>query len=331
MNWADHCSSDDESDDGRTHPARVSTSIDNDLSYDDSAKEKLEEDENLEVEEEVRPFPAALDFSNMPETIPSEAPFTGYIRNLAFRINTPEYLMDVVERLIDERYEGQQKVKPISARIGFDRETKKPMGFGYVEFNSAQELMIFLNLNDGHSKVMGRRVTIDIARPAKKRTGNYRSNRSHVGEIDGSQFKGGLVKKNQDGKSEEPRQRTSLKLAPRSTTGGVDSAQGEDGRSSIFGNAKPANDIAHWQSSREKLPRSDGEKRGGRNKAGGEKKQSKGKRDKISKEGEENADGFKTAPAASVSKAPAVQVSDKKATVKVQNAFSALGFDSDSE
>lgn len=140
MNWADHCSSDDESDNGRTHPVRMATSIDNDLSYDDSVKEKLLEDENLELEEEVTPFPPAIDFSNMPESIPTEAPFTGYIRNLAFRINTPEYLMDVVERLIDERYEGQQKVKAVDARIGIDRETKKPMGFGYVEFNTAQEV-----------------------------------------------------------------------------------------------------------------------------------------------------------------------------------------------
>lgn len=192
--------------------------------------------------------------------------------------------------------------------------------------------MIFLNLNDGHSKVMGRTVTIDVARPNKKHTGNSKYNRSHGGEIDGSQFRGGFMKKKHDDKSEEPRQRTSLKLAPRSTTTGGNNAEGEDTRSSIFGNAKPANDVAHWQSTREKNQRNDGEKRGGRSKAGGDKKQSKGKRENASKGGEESSDGFKKPPAISISKAaPAVQLSEKKPAVKIQNAFSALGFDSDSD
>lgn len=335
MNWADHCSSDEESDDGYTHPARASTEIDHDISYDDSANEQKLEDEHLELEEEVIPFPPTLDFSNVPENFPTEAPYTGYIRNLPFKINSPEYLCDVVERLIEERYEGQQSVKATEARIGLDRDTKKPLGYGYVEFSTARELMIFTNLNDGYSKIMGRRIAIDIARSAKKRTGNARGNRNRGGDIDGSQFRGGFKKTNaSDGK-----QRTSLKLAPRSTVARDD--QGNEGRSSIFGSAKPANDVSHWESSREKQRKpSDADKKTGRSRDAGEKKHNntsnsrgrgKGKRDNAVKGSEEGADGFKSAPAAAVAKAPIVQMGEKKPVVKVQNAFSALGFDSDSD
>lgn len=332
MNWADHCSSDEESDEGYTHPARISAEIDHDISYDDSANEQKLEDENLELEEEVIPFPAPIDFSIIPENMPSEAPYTGYIRNLAFKINSPEYLRDVVERLVEERYEGQQTVKVVDARIGFDRDTKKPLGFGYVEFNTARELMLFVNLNDGHSKIMGRPVVIDIARAAKKRTGNSRSNRNRGGDIDGSHFRGGFKKSNPS----DEKQRTSLKLAPRSVAARDD--HGNETRSSIFGNAKPANDVSHWESSRERQQKSsDGDKKSGRYRGAGEKKpninsnsrgRGKGKRDNAGK-AEEGSDGFKEA--AAVTKAPVVQVAEKKQVVKVQNAFSALGFDSDSD
>lgn len=197
------------------------------------------------------------------------------------------------------------------------------------------QLMIFTNLNDGYSKIKGRRIVIDIARSTKKRTGNSRGNRNRGGEIDGSQFRGGFKKTNtSDGK-----QRTSLKLAPRSSVARDD--HGNEARSSIFGSAKPANDVSHWESSRDKQQKpSDTERKTGRSRDAGEKKQNntlnsrgrgKGKRDNAVKGGEEGADGFKTAPAAAVAKAPIVQVAEKKSVVKVQNAFSALGFDSDSD
>jgi RNA recognition motif-containing protein len=334
MNWADHCSSDEESDEGYTHPARTSTDIDHDISYDDSANEQKLKDENLELEEEVIPFPPPLDFSVLPENMPTEAPYTGYLRNLSYKINSPDYLRDVVERLIQERYEGQQTVKVTEARIGLDRDTKKRLGYGDVEFNNARELMIFINLNDGHSKIMGRTITIDIARATKKRTGNSRNNRNRGGDIDGSQFRGGIKKTNtSDGK-----QRTSLKLAPRSVATGDD--HGNETRSSIFGSAKPANDISHWESSKEKQQRSsDTDRMTGRHRGAGDKKpnntsnnrgRGKGKRDNVGKS-EEGPDGFKAAPAVGVTKVPVVQVGEKKPVVKVQNAFSALGFDSDSD
>lgn len=148
LNWADHCSSDDESDDG-LHPARLATAtqpveqdLSNDLSYDPSDTGAISVtggDEDLEVEKEIIPYPPEIDMNNVPENFPTEAPYTAYVGNLTFIIKTEEEFARSVEKLIAFRYQGMKRVKVTGARFGIDRE-KKRKKFGYVEFDTPEEV-----------------------------------------------------------------------------------------------------------------------------------------------------------------------------------------------
>ena len=147
MNWADHCSSDDESDDGLHHPARLAASnhslgIDNDLSFE---KSKDDDDDSisesdLEIEKETIPYPPPIDMNNLPEDFPTEAPFTAHVKNVAFNIKNEEELGDKIERLVTFRYQGSKRVKVTGARFAFDRATGKRRGYAYVEFDTAEEV-----------------------------------------------------------------------------------------------------------------------------------------------------------------------------------------------
>lgn len=73
------------------------------------------------------------------------------------------------------------------ARVGVDRDTGKRRGYGYVEFDSLEELQILLNLNDGFSMVSGRLIRIDIAQPRRGQQQPMRSNngnRRHPNSFD---------------------------------------------------------------------------------------------------------------------------------------------------
>jgi hypothetical protein len=148
MNWADHCSSDDESDDG-LHPARLASNhsaeqdLSNDLSYDPSdtgaALSVTAGDDDIELEKETIPYPPEIDMNNLPENFPTEAPYTAYVRNLSFYIKTEDEFASSVEELINKRYEGLKKAKVVRTRFGIDRE-KKRKSFGYVEFGTPEEV-----------------------------------------------------------------------------------------------------------------------------------------------------------------------------------------------
>lgn len=154
MNWADQ-SSDEDSDDG-LHPMRLSAhnlvdiddevddGIDNDLSYDESGSQRpddlMSKDSNLELEEEKIPYPSEIDFDKVPEDFPRHPPFTAHIRNLAFKISTPEELSSKIEGVVNFRYKGDKRVTVKDARLGMDRKTGQRKGFGYVEFDTEKEV-----------------------------------------------------------------------------------------------------------------------------------------------------------------------------------------------
>lgn len=152
MNWADHCSSDDESDDG-LHPARLATNnqpveqdLSNDLSFDPSDTGALSVtggEDDIEIEKETIPYPPVIDMNNVPENFPTVAPYTAYVGNLSFQIKTEEDFAQNVETLITNRYQGLKSVKVAGARFGIDRE-KKRKPFGYVEFETPEEVRQFL-------------------------------------------------------------------------------------------------------------------------------------------------------------------------------------------
>ena len=172
--WADHCSSDEESDDG-LHPARLaesnSNSMDPDLSYDESIEhisvtgedgEPLDQmgepggaggakggrgggrrySNNDNNQPEEIPYPAEIDFDNVPPNMPTQAPYTAHIKNLSYKIENPSDLADKIEGLTRWRYQKKRSVTVTNARLGTDRHTGQRKGFGYVEFDTRDEVSI---------------------------------------------------------------------------------------------------------------------------------------------------------------------------------------------
>lgn len=173
--WADHCSSDEESDDG-LHPARLTAQLDGDLSYDDdddvningNSNESIEHisitgDNNIDEfgaagigggrggnsnsnrgrgggQREDIPLPQPIDLDHMPPEIPTQGPFTAYISNLCYKIETPDALAEKIEGLTRWRYKREREVKVVNARLGMDHQTKKRKGFGYVEFGTPEDV-----------------------------------------------------------------------------------------------------------------------------------------------------------------------------------------------
>jgi RNA recognition motif-containing protein len=290
--WADHCSSDEESDDG-LHPANLASagsgmgnpnSLEEDLSYDDDSIEHISVTGDETMDEMNRnigvggggrdhgdngrggrgrgrgrhnndhveiPYPQEIDFEQVPDNFPREKPYTAHISNLCFKIETESDLADKIEGLTRWRYKKKMGVNVTNARLGLDRNTGKRKGFGYVEFDTPEELMIFLNLNDGFSRLNGRDITISIAKSPRLSNSHNRNynqddrNRNNDGRssgIDGSKFRGGRY----NNATSPPTERRSLKLAPRSKA--VDNSSTT--KSNIFGSAKPR-DGDSWRRKKE--------------------------------------------------------------------------------
>lgn len=55
-----------------------------------------------------------------------------------------------------------------SVALIIDRETKRPKGFGFVEFSSNEEAQKAINMFNGQS-FMGRNITVNVARPREER------------------------------------------------------------------------------------------------------------------------------------------------------------------
>ncbi len=134
--------------------------------------------------------------------------------------------------------------------------------------------MIFLNLNDGFSRLNGRILSIDIAKNSRgpRNNGNNRNNNHHninptrstsggISDIDGSQFRGGRYNRTSSNSSgiglggdggapAPPTERRSLKLAPR--TKPVEDNVRSTSNSSIFGSAKPRDEDTWRQKKQEK-------------------------------------------------------------------------------
>lgn len=339
MNWADHCSSDEESDDG-LHPARVGSDhpieadLSHDLSYGSADDNARQEDPDLEVEKEKTPYPIALDMNNLPEGFPTEAPYTAHVTNVAFNINTPEDFGQKIEGLVKYRYQSLQTVQVTGARFGIDRATGKKRGFGYVEFGTPEELMLLLNVGDGHSKIHGRIIGVNVARPSNNnRRGNNRDNgergertRGDASDIDGTKFRGGF--RSGGGRNNDQRERPSLKLAPRSKTDDEDKPSSEANWRSGSGNRDSGD--------RGGRGRGTGRGRGRQTARGGGRGNAEGKKNPRNNEKDKNkeasADGWDSAPkTAKPVVAPVVVKEETKKVTKVANAFAAFGFDSDSD
>lgn len=117
-----------------------------------------------------------------PEKYPTEAPFTAYIGNLAFSIQKE----DIVKFF--------EKLKVVDVHFPRDRETERMKGFGYVEFETLDELKTAIGM--GGQEVLGRSIRIDVT----QRRNNNR-NQSSSGGGYGSNFR--RNRNNRDESTEE--------------------------------------------------------------------------------------------------------------------------------
>jgi len=251
--WADHCSSDEESDDGTHHPARSEIS---------PVVEETEEEASVEdlLHEDGGPLdPEQLDFSGI--DLPSRPPFTAHISNLSFKIKDEQTLGDEVQMLAKFRYrmlEDKGLIHVVGARFGMDRGTGNRKGFGYVDVEDVEELKLLLCLNDGFSEILGRPVRIQLATSShtkKNWNSKNKNDRQGVPDVDGSAFQGGRFSNrnkssqnnndNRDKKDAPPRQRKTLQLKPRTVPSDVEiKEKTNSNRGNIFGRAKPRDETS---------------------------------------------------------------------------------------
>ena len=284
----------------------------------------------------------------------------------------------------------------LDGRLVLDRATGRSRGYGYVELGTAEDLVALLNLPPDVLVLGGRGVRFDVAtsqrgggRGGGGRRGGGGGGGGRVGDrgglagsiegIDGSKFRGGFPRgdggrgrgrggggggRGRGGRgggpeSGPPKQRQSLKLAPRSVSAEVGasttSSSSSPPSSDIFGSARPR-DGASWQASgtsasgvegkgRERQRSGGGKGKGGRGgegrgegrrqKSGGGKKGGSDMDKEIDRDRDRGGSERPPAPAtttvAAPAPAPAPAPSGKKQEKKVINSFAALGFDSDSD
>ena len=137
--WADHCSSDEESDDGHHHPANNAAMNIGAPPHED---EVVEEEEYYE-----EPQLTVAD-------LPPGPPYTAFLGNRPYDLRDANDLGYELEGLLKNRGvvvdgPGNVPVRIAGTRLMTDRETMKPKGFGYVEFDQPEEvsLMMYLVFN----------------------------------------------------------------------------------------------------------------------------------------------------------------------------------------
>jgi RNA recognition motif-containing protein len=95
-------------------------------------------------------------YSRPPAELPIEPPFTAHIANLSF---------DAVE---DDLADFFKDMKIANIRVLRDRESDRPKGFGYIEFEDQESLKQALTLTG--EPLHNRPVRVNIADPPKERT-----------------------------------------------------------------------------------------------------------------------------------------------------------------
>ena len=139
--WADHCSSDEESDDDRIAPPP--SGLPGSSSY--GGLNQLHEEESDEHEEELfdheppPPKEYVLPDGHAP-------PYTAFIGSLPFDLRNSNDLGAEVEGMLQKREPG---VRIRDVRLMTERDTGKSRGYGYVEFDTPEEvriMMLYMNM-----------------------------------------------------------------------------------------------------------------------------------------------------------------------------------------
>lgn len=276
--WADHCSSDEDTDDNYTVEEEQVEEIEpTTIEEEFSDKVQVNTDDTASEEQPDQQQPVrTYDFPDRP-------PFTAFVGNLSYDIQDTAQLQQGLADVVSERL--GEKVRVLGGRICYDRDNTSGQhrGFGYVELESLEELKIVMKLNDdGKATLAGRKIQVDTANHNNRSNNNYnRRGNNHRGsnhgdrrnnsnrdnesseKIDGSKFRGGKFNNNNNNfrnnfrnnnhsnhsnsndANGPPRERPSLKLAPRSKPVDADRSSS----SNIFGGAK-ARDEQAWAKSR---------------------------------------------------------------------------------
>lgn len=174
--WADHCSSDEEDEDiPRVQvPPQVEES-DSESEYSDN-----EEEENNNNNRGNNSGPRNNNYNRdrnprPPPVLPTSAPFTAFVGNLSYEIQDAKHLAYELERLCQEKL--QRSVTAVDGRLMTDRESGMKKGYGYIEFDTVEDLATVLELS-GNVELYNRVLRIDVAN-APKNQNNNRRNSNH--------------------------------------------------------------------------------------------------------------------------------------------------------
>lgn len=248
--WADHCSSDEESLDDlpeQMESQKLAEVEPVDPTTDGPPPATTEDEVDGPVAEDAPPAaPRTYDF-------PDKPPFTAFIGNLAYSLKDPDDLIAAVKQCALEVL--GQDINFLGARISFGRDGAH-RGFGYLEVETLDQLKLLMQLNDGTGTIAGRKVQLDTANGNQNKRGSQQRRQQGDSNVDGSRFRGGKYnnnnrRNNNNGNKEEgpPKERPSLKLAPRTKPKAEDEKGEAQGSSEIFGGAK-ARDAQAWEENR---------------------------------------------------------------------------------
>jgi translation initiation factor 4B len=118
--WADHCSSDEESEDEMRPVVSV-----------------LQEEESDDEEEFIAPPPPQRKNYHWPNS----PPYTAFVGNLSFQLTDDDQFGQEVEAVVDRLSGGSKQVAIKKATMIVERDGKRT-GFGYVEFESLDDVSI---------------------------------------------------------------------------------------------------------------------------------------------------------------------------------------------
>lgn len=195
---------------------------------------------------------------------PSEPPYTAYVGNLPYSIADAEQFATAVLDNVQQHLQIDTIVVK-EAKLIMDHQSGRPKGFGYLEVETVDQLKDLMKLA-GRAQIDGRRINFDVSMRKQSRGSFRRSFRQEEGrgQVDGNSFRGGKFAKEET--NEDPRQRPSLKLKPRSKP--VDGDSNNTSTSSIFGGGK-ARDEGSWRERRDSERDLDKGRGGGREGRGG--------------------------------------------------------------
>lgn len=140
-NWADHCSSDEESLTEEVAAELEKVQVEDEVQQEEEQiVEEAEPVDHVQPEVQEPPPPVEKTYN-----FPSQPPFTAFIGNLAYSVDDGEKLKEALGDVIADRL-GPGKVNVLNGRIATDRQSGRHRGFGYVEVETVDQVSLTWNL-----------------------------------------------------------------------------------------------------------------------------------------------------------------------------------------